>query len=109
MENGFPIRLERDLYSRKDQLGVEIRERAKWDIREAMVGADFFKPKHIVIATWKNVSFAGGIVSARRIVSSYNAYVYVLSSGFMAQFFKPLNIVWFVSFLLPSVSFRNIF
>ena len=74
-ENCFPLRLERDLYSRKDQLGVEIRERAKWDIREAMVGADFFKPKHIVIATWKNVSFAGGIVSARRIVSSYNAYV----------------------------------
>ena len=61
-------RLERDLYSRKDQLGVEIRERAKWDIREAMVGAETFKPKHIVIATWKNVSFAGGITSARRIV-----------------------------------------
>ena len=61
--------MERDLYTRKDQFGVEIRERAKWDIRDAMVGAETFKPKHIVIATWKNVSFAGGIPSATRIVS----------------------------------------
>ena len=30
-------RLERDLYGRTDQFGVEIRERVKWDIREAMV------------------------------------------------------------------------
>ena len=65
----FPnFRLERDLYSRKDQFGVEIRERAKWDIRESMVGTETFEPKHIAIATWKNVSFAGGITSASRIV-----------------------------------------
>ena len=63
------FRLERDLYSRKDQFGVEIRERAKWDIRESMVGTETFEPKHIVIATWKNVSFAGGIPVARRLVS----------------------------------------
>ena len=31
-------RLERDLYTRTDQFGVEIRERAKWDLREGMVG-----------------------------------------------------------------------
>ena len=36
-------RLERDLYSRKDQLGVEIRERTKWDIREAMVSFDYLE------------------------------------------------------------------
>ena len=65
----FSFRLERDLYTRKDQFGVEIRERAKWDIRESIVGAETFMPKHIVIATWKNVSFAGGIPSASRIVS----------------------------------------
>ena len=65
-------RLERDLYMRKDQFGVELRERAKWDIREAMVGSETFKPKHIIIATWKNVSFAGGIPSARRIVRNNN-------------------------------------
>ena len=62
------LRLERDLYSRKDQFGVEIRERTKWDIREGMVGAETFEPKHVIIATWKNVSFAGGITTARRIV-----------------------------------------
>ena len=48
---------------------MEIRERAKWDIRESMVGTETFEPKHIAIATWKNVSFAGGITSASRIVS----------------------------------------
>ena len=47
---------------------MELRERAKWDLREAMVGTETFLPKHIVIATWKNVSFAGGIPQARRIV-----------------------------------------
>lgn len=62
------IRLERDLYSRVDQFGVEIRERTKWDIRESMVGTETFEPKHVVIATWKNVSFAGGIPIARRTV-----------------------------------------
>ena len=61
-------RQERDLYSRKDQFGVELRERAKWDLREAMVGTETFLPKHVVIATWKNVTFAGGIPQARRIV-----------------------------------------
>ena len=53
------------MYSRKDQFGVELRERAKWDLREAMVGTETFLPKHVVIATWKNVSFAGGIPQAR--------------------------------------------
>lgn len=52
--------LERDLPARYDQMGVEIRERIKWDVREAMVGAENFLPKHAVIVTWKNVSFVGG-------------------------------------------------
>ena len=64
------IRLERDLYSRVDQFGVEIRERTKWDIRESMVGTETFEPKHVVIVTWKNVSFAGGIPIARRTVGN---------------------------------------
>ena len=42
-----------------------------WDIRNSMVGTETFEPKHIVIATWKNVSFAGGIPSASRIVRNY--------------------------------------
>ena len=60
--------MERDLYSRRDQFGIEMRERAKWDIRESMVGSETFLPKHVIVATWKNVSFAGGISSASRIV-----------------------------------------
>ena len=71
---GVYFRLERDLYTRKDQFGVEIRERAKWDIRESMVGTEAFVPKHMLIATWKNVSFAGGISVARRLVSLSKYY-----------------------------------
>ncbi len=54
------FRLERDLPARYDESGVKMRERIKWDIREAMVGAENFFPKHAIIATWKNVSFVGG-------------------------------------------------
>ena len=71
--NSLPalVRIERDLYERYDQFGVELRERAKWDIREGIVGAEAFTPKHIVITTWKNVSFNGGNSNsrARRVVS----------------------------------------
>lgn len=58
---GIYFRLERDLQTRTDQFGVEMRERLMWDIREGVVGSDTFIPKHAVIVTWKNVSFAGGI------------------------------------------------
>ena len=55
---------------RKDKFGVQFRERLKADIREAMVGAAQFKPKHAFVVTWKNVSFAGGLVpNALEIVS----------------------------------------
>lgn len=62
--------MERDLRSRTDQFGVEVRERLKWDLRDGVVGADYFEPKHAVIITWKNVSFAGGIDSAKYTVSN---------------------------------------
>ena len=68
------------MYSRKDQFGVEIYNRAMWDIREAMVGAETFLPKHIIIATWKNVSFAGGIPSARRIVRNNISYIHTFEN-----------------------------
>ena len=35
-----------------------------------MVGTETFQPKHVLIATWKNVSFAGGIPTARQIYSN---------------------------------------
>uniref|UniRef100_A0A0A1WDK4 Extracellular domains-containing protein CG31004 n=1 Tax=Zeugodacus cucurbitae TaxID=28588 RepID=A0A0A1WDK4_ZEUCU len=61
---GVYFRLERDLLRRTDRFGVEVRERTMWDIREGVVGAETFIPKHVLIATWKNVSFAGGIDNA---------------------------------------------
>lgn len=61
--------LERDLITRTDRFGVEVRERTMWDIREGVVGAETFIPKHVLIATWKNVSFAGGIDNALFTVS----------------------------------------
>ncbi|XP_050546629.1 protein mesh-like isoform X2 [Daktulosphaira vitifoliae] len=61
---GVYFRMERDLQSRTDQFGVEMRERLMWDIREGVIGAESFVPKHSVIITWKNMSFAGGIDNA---------------------------------------------
>lgn len=66
---GVYFRLERDLQTRTDQLGVEVRERLTWDIRQAVIGADSFLPKHAIIVTWKNVSFAGGITNSLFVVS----------------------------------------
>lgn len=60
-KNNKTQRMERDLMTRKDRYGVEMRERVMWDIREGVVGSDTFVPKHIAITTWKNMSFAGGI------------------------------------------------
>ncbi|KAF2368716.1 NIDO domain, partial [Trinorchestia longiramus] len=62
---GVYWRLERDLPARSDQMGVELRERIKWDVREGMVGAEIFNPKHLIIVTWKNVTFAGGYANSR--------------------------------------------
>lgn len=53
--------MERDLPTRTDRFGVEVRERTMWDIRTGVVGADTFLPKHVAIITWKNMTFAGGI------------------------------------------------
>ncbi|VVC32247.1 Hypothetical protein CINCED_3A022608 [Cinara cedri] len=58
---GVYFRMERDLQARTDQFGVEMRERLMWDIREGVIGAEAFVPKHSAIITWKNMSFAGGI------------------------------------------------
>lgn len=63
-------RQERDLMTRTDRFGVEVRERVMWDIREGVVGADTFVPKHVAIITWKNMSFAGGIDSSLFTVSA---------------------------------------
>lgn len=74
---GVYWRLERDLPSRLDQFGVEIRERIKWDVREGIVGAAIFNPKHVIIVTWKNVTFAGGSVNtnAKYVTNTFQLVV----------------------------------
>ncbi|KAF5296959.1 hypothetical protein FQR65_LT10111 [Abscondita terminalis] len=76
-EPGVYFRIERDLQKRTDQLGVEMRERVKWDLREGIVGANTFEPKHVIIVTWKNVSFAGGIDQS---FTTTNTFQLVLST-----------------------------
>jgi hypothetical protein len=65
-------RMERDLMTRTDRFGVEVRERVMWDIREGVVGSDTFIPKHVIIVTWKNMSFAGGIDNSLFRVSNHD-------------------------------------
>lgn len=85
--------MERDLNTRTDQFGVELRERVKWDIREAIVGSDNFNPKHAIIVTWKNVSFAGGIDNA---LYRTNTFQMVLATDDVHTYamFNYLNLQW---------------
>ena len=68
----YSFRLERDLPARYDELGVKIRERIKWDVREAIVGSENFLPKHAMIATWKNISFVGGFNALETVRKLFN-------------------------------------
>lgn len=61
--------------TRTDRFGVEVRERVMWDIREGVVGSDTFIPKHVVIVTWKNMSFAGGIDNSLFRVSTPHTFL----------------------------------
>ncbi|XP_058804487.1 protein mesh isoform X2 [Phymastichus coffea] len=90
---GVYFRLERDLQKRTDKFGVEVRERLVWDIREGVVGADTFQPKHAVIVTWKNMSFAGGIDIS---LGSTNTFQMVLATDevYTYAIFNYLNIQW---------------
>lgn len=87
------FRVEKDLQSRTDQFGVEMRERLKWDIREGMNGAEAFEPKHAVVVTWKNVSFAGGIDNS---LYKTNTFQMVLATDEVNTYviFNYLNIQW---------------
>ncbi|XP_071452745.1 protein mesh-like [Hetaerina americana] len=72
---GVYYRVESNLEHRTDQFGVEVRERVLRDIREGNVGAETFIPKHVVIVTWKNVSFAGGIASSLHKTNTFQMVV----------------------------------
>ncbi|XP_043267709.1 protein mesh isoform X2 [Venturia canescens] len=90
---GVYYRQERDLQKRTDQFGVEIRERAKWDIRQGVVGSDSFDPKHVVIVTWKNMSFAGGIDNSLYTTNTFQL-VLVTDEVFTYAIFNYLDIQW---------------
>lgn len=85
--------MERDLENRKDQFGVEMRERVKWDIREGIIGTESFEPKHAVIVTWKNMSFAGGIDNS---LYKTNTFQMVLATDEVTTYviFNYLDIQW---------------
>ncbi|CAK9825077.1 Protein mesh [Anthophora retusa] len=90
---GVYFRLERDLERRKDQFGVEMRERVKWDIREGIIGTDSFEPKHAAIVTWKNMSFTGGIDNS---LYKTNTFQMVLATDEVNTYviFNYLDIQW---------------
>lgn len=68
---GVYFRIVKDLQSAKHKFPVELRERLTADIREGIIGADSFRPKHAVIITWKNVSFSGGIDVSLRTTNTF--------------------------------------
>lgn len=72
--------------TRTDRFGVEVRERVMWDIREGVIGADTFIPKHVVFLTWKNMSFAGGIDNSLFRVSSKQT-TFLISGCFISYLF----------------------
>ncbi|XP_050303220.1 protein mesh isoform X2 [Anthonomus grandis grandis] len=90
---GVYFRMERDLIGRTDQMGVEIRERLKWDIREGVIGSEAFEPKHAIIATWKNISFNGGFANA---LWQTNTFQMVLATDevYTYAMFNYLNLAW---------------
>jgi len=90
---GVYFRLERDLETRTDQFGVEMRERLKWDVREGIIGAETFVPKHAVIVTWKNMSFAGGIDNS---LFRTNTFQLVLATDEVITYaiFNYVNLQW---------------
>ncbi|KAK4887724.1 hypothetical protein RN001_003995 [Aquatica leii] len=90
---GVYFRNERNLQTRVDQIGVEVRERVKWDIREGMIGAETFEPKHAVIVTWKNVSFAGGISESLMITNTFQL-VLATDEVFTYAIFNYLDLQW---------------
>ncbi|CAH1106298.1 unnamed protein product [Psylliodes chrysocephalus] len=90
---GVYFRLERDLRVRQDRMGVELRERLKWDIREGVIGSHTFDPKHAIFITWKNISFNGGYANA---VYQTNTFQMVLATDevFTYAIFNYLNLDW---------------
>ncbi|KAG5898315.1 hypothetical protein JTB14_023004 [Gonioctena quinquepunctata] len=90
---GVYFRIERDLRTRQDRMGVEMRERVRWDIREGVIGSETFDPKHLIIVTWKNVSFNGGVDDALFLTNTFQM-VLATDEVFTYAIFNYLNIDW---------------
>ncbi|XP_026330187.1 protein mesh isoform X1 [Hyposmocoma kahamanoa] len=90
---GVYFRLDRDLQTRTDQLGVEMRERVTWDIREGVIGSETFFPKHVITITWKNMSFAGGIDNSLFVTNTFQM-VLATDEVFTYAIFNYLEINW---------------
>ncbi|XP_045504606.1 protein mesh isoform X3 [Colias croceus] len=90
---GVYFRLDRDLQTRTDQLGVEMRERITWDIREGVIGSNTFFPKHAITITWKNMSFAGGIDNSLFVTNTFQM-VLATDEVFTYAIFNYLEINW---------------
>ncbi|XP_013171596.1 PREDICTED: uncharacterized protein K03H1.5 isoform X2 [Papilio xuthus] len=90
---GVYFRMDRDLQTRTDQLGVEMRERITWDIREGVIGSETFFPKHAITLTWKNMSFAGGIDNSLFMTNTFQM-VLATDEVFTYAIFNYLEINW---------------
>ncbi|XP_026473837.1 protein mesh isoform X2 [Ctenocephalides felis] len=90
---GVYFRQERDLMSRTDKFGVEVRERLQWDIREGVIGANNFVPKHAVIITWKNMTFNGGLGNALELTNTFQM-VLATDEVFTYAIFNYASIKW---------------
>ncbi|XP_050355399.1 protein mesh isoform X1 [Nymphalis io] len=90
---GVYFRMDRDLQTRTDQLGVEMRERITWDIREGVIGSETFFPKHVITITWKNMSFAGGIDNSLFMTNTFQM-VLATDEVFTYAIFNYLEINW---------------
>lgn len=47
-----------------------IKQALTQDIQDGIIGAEFFTPKHVMIITWRNVTFNGGTYGTKTIVST---------------------------------------
>ncbi|XP_045514585.1 protein mesh isoform X3 [Pieris brassicae] len=90
---GVYFRMDRDLQTRTDQLGVEMRERVTWDIREGVIGSETFFPKHAITITWKNMSFAGGIDNSLFMTNTFQM-ILATDEVFTYAIFNYLEINW---------------
>ena len=98
--------------TRTDRMGVEVRERTMWDIRDGVVGADTFVPKHVVITTWKNVYFAGGIDNSLFTVSAKfffaSAMFSLASFNLFCLYFDDVTSSMFDKPSQPSAQFEKL-